>query len=145
MGDPTRAPVAALASATAVGDPRTRRCACTCGQTGRSLCPRVSCRPRGPPSKHPFLAGKFNDLWRFDPGVPSWTRLPARGAAPSMRSRHAMACRDRYVYVFGGSNGSGNAPDPSLLVPLVLCLGALNRPNARSLPGGFLALRPFGA
>ena len=51
-------------------------------------------------------------MWRFDPHVPLWTNIPARGALPSIRSRHAMACSERYLYRFGGANGPGSGNEP---------------------------------
>jgi hypothetical protein len=65
-----------------------------------------------PPSDGAPAAGALNDVWRFDPRVPSWTAIPARGAPPSARSRHALASSRRHIYMFGGFRGRDSGKGP---------------------------------
>ena len=81
-------------------------------------------------SDQEVMAGKSNDVWRFDPHIPSWTSMPARGVLPSRRSRHAMACSERYIYMFGGSNGSGEKRTNVCLIAGGCCLLAVSPGHA---------------
>lgn len=53
----------------------------------------------------------FNDAHIFDTGSGAWSPLAAKGAPPSVRYSHAAALVGNKVFVFGGTEGSGDFLD----------------------------------
>lgn len=44
----------------------------------------------------------YNDFWRLEPQSREWSKIEAKGQAPSARSGHRMVYFGRYIIVFGG-------------------------------------------
>lgn len=59
------------------------------------------------------FAGRFNDVWRYDPTESVWTELQTTGTQPAKRCLHAAAyitSRDE-MFIYGGIAGAGVAAD----------------------------------
>lgn len=50
----------------------------------------------------------FNDIWRFDPILRSWTMLKCSGFVPQPREGHSASLVGDVIYVFGGRDVDGN-------------------------------------
>lgn len=50
----------------------------------------------------------FNDIWRFDPVVRTWTMLRCSGFVPEAREGHSASLVGDVIYVFGGRDLDGS-------------------------------------
>lgn len=52
----------------------------------------------------------YSDTWVFDTANNNWSELQCTGSIPSPRNGHAAALIDGIMYVIGGRNADGQAP-----------------------------------
>jgi hypothetical protein len=76
--------------------------------------------------------GNLNDVYRFSAAANTWTALSPSGSAPSPRLWMGFAATpDGMLYVFGGSDGSGNVGEEGLLIPCI-CICHIMYINTRT-------------